>query len=1026
VKASNAREWRLSRDSAKAHAFWRAALVLLLFNVLLVVWVLFQPAGPRVSPVVSNIGGLVGPLLALPLCFGVLDGWVWRRGETPRTEDPTRVMTGQRWAPILLGMGILCYALGQLVFTYYVLALNRPPPMPSLATIGFLGQYPFLLLGILLLPARTTPVVSRTRVALDGLMVMTAAVAFSWYFVLEPVVRQGSETIIAKVMATAYPLANVVLIASLLILTLRPGERALRPAVGLLASGLILIVITYSVYGYQRINDIYVTGTILDVGWPVGYALVGLGAFVLRLYPVSASDTTMGVASPLAAQGVWRSLVPYALVPAVGVLVIYAWRASGGSGGSMAAGVYIGGAVLICLVLLRQVLTIVENTRLYNRLQGTYLQMEQKNDELVRSQNELRRQKEYFEALVLNSPVAIAIIDLDGNVIAWNPSAERLFGYTRAEAAGRFIDDLVASTPQMRAEAVNHTQHASRGGQVSAVTRRSRRDGTLVDVELLAVPVTVGGEQVGTFAMYHDITDLQRARQQAEAANRAKSSFLANMSHELRTPLNAIIGYSEMLQEEAEDLGHDEFIPDLQKIHGAGKHLLGLINAVLDLSKIEAGKMDLYLETFDVANMVEDTAAVVQPLVLANGNELHVHCPEDIGQMRADLTKVRQAVFNLLSNASKFTKEGTIELNVARKGSAGGEDRITFAVSDTGIGMTAEQMDKLFQEFSQADASTTRDYGGTGLGLALSRRLCRMMGGDIVVESEAGEGSTFTIRLPAEVREPTAEPDQTSVKQPRVPQADAAEGTNTVLVIDDDATARNLLERFLSREGFQVVSAGGGEEGLRLAGELHPDVITLDAMMPGMDGWTVLSNLKANPDVSGIPVVMLTMVDDKSLGYALGAAEYLTKPIDRQRLVSILEKYRQDHSPSTVLVVDDEPANRSTLRQMLEKEGFEVTEAENGRVALESMAHTRPSVILLDLMMPEMDGFEFVANLRGREEWRDIPAVVLTAKDITYQDRLRLDGYVTQVIQKEELGSEAPLAEVRDLVKACCTGQDSR
>jgi CheY-like chemotaxis protein len=230
----------------------------------------------------------------------------------------------------------------------------------------------------------------------------------------------------------------------------------------------------------------------------------------------------------------------------------------------------------------------------------------------------------------------------------------------------------------------------------------------------------------------------------------------------------------------------------------------------------------------------------------------------------------------------------------------------------------------------------------------------------------------------------------------------------------------------LSREGFQVVSAGGGEEGLRLAGELHPDVITLDAMMPGMDGWTVLSNLKANPDVSGIPVVMLTMVDDKSLGYALGAAEYLTKPIDRQRLVSILEKYRQDHSPSTVLVVDDEPANRSTLRQMLEKEGFEVTEAENGRVALESMAHTRPSVILLDLMMPEMDGFEFVANLRGREEWRDIPAVVLTAKDITYQDRLRLDGYVTQVIQKEELSSEAPLAEVRDLVKACCTGQDSR
>jgi CheY-like chemotaxis protein len=338
--------------------------------------------------------------------------------------------------------------------------------------------------------------------------------------------------------------------------------------------------------------------------------------------------------------------------------------------------------------------------------------------------------------------------------------------------------------------------------------------------------------------------------------------------------------------------------------------------------------------------------------------------------------------------------------------------------------MTSEQMGKLFQEFSQVDASTTRNYGGTGLGLTLSRRLCRMMGGDITVESEAGEGSTFTIRLPAEVPEPTAEPIGTSVPEPGVFHEEV--GANTVLVIDDDAAARDLLERFLASEGFRVVSAGGGEEGLRLAQELHPDVITLDAIMPGMDGWTVLGNLKADPDVSHIPVVMLTMVDDKSLGYALGAADYLTKPIDRQRLVSILEKYRQDHSPSTVLVVDDEPANRLTLRQMLDREGFEVAEAENGRVALEQLVHCRPSVILLDLMMPEMDGFEFVANLRGREEWRDIPVVVLTAKDITQKDRLRLDRHVAQVIQKDEHGIDAVLAEVRDLVRARCVEQGSR
>jgi CheY-like chemotaxis protein/anti-sigma regulatory factor (Ser/Thr protein kinase) len=382
-------------------------------------------------------------------------------------------------------------------------------------------------------------------------------------------------------------------------------------------------------------------------------------------------------------------------------------------------------------------------------------------------------------------------------------------------------------------------------------------------------------------------------------------------------------------------------------------------------------------------------------------------------------------MFNLLSNACKFTKEGTIELNVARE-----EDRVTFAVSDTGIGMTDEQMEKLFQEFSQADASTTRDYGGTGLGLALSRRLCRMMGGDITVESEAGEGSTFTIRLPAEVRDPTTESLAESLPQPQVLQeeeeAEVAEGANTVLVIDDDVAVCDLLERFLGREGFRVVSAGGGEEGLRLARELHPDAITLDAMMPGMDGWAVLSALKADPNVSDIPVIMLTMVDDKNLGYALGAAEYLTKPIDRARLVSLLEKYRHNHSPCSVLVVEDDPSSRRALSQMLEKKGFEVAEAENGRVALERVARSRPSVILLDLMMPQMDGFEFVAYLRSREEWRTIPVVVVTAKDITQEDRLRLNGYVTQVIQKGAHSRDALLAEVRDLVRARCVGQGSQ
>ncbi len=417
-----------------------------------------------------------------------------------------------------------------------------------------------------------------------------------------------------------------------------------------------------------------------------------------------------------------------------------------------------------------------------------------------------------------------------------------------------------------------------------------------------------------------------------------------------------------------------------------------------------------------MASMLEDTATVLQPLVVKNNNELRIHCPDTVGSMVADLTKVRQAVFNLLSNACKFTKEGTIRLDVTRE-SAAGEDWVIFAVSDTGIGMTPEQMGKLFQEFSQADSSTTREYGGTGLGLALSRPLCRMMGGDIAVASEVGKGSTFTIRLPAEVRDPTTQPVGTADAQPQ------SEGASTVLVIDDDAAVRDLLQRFLDKEGFHVVSASGGEEGLRLARELHPDAITLDVMMPDIDGWAVLSALTADPLVSDIPVIMLTFVDDRNLGYTLGATDYLTKPIDRDRLISLLEKYRDNHSPYSVLVVEDDPSSRRALRQMLKGEGFEVAEAENGQVALERVARSRPSVILLDLMMPEMDGFEFVAELRGREEWRTIPVVVVTAKDITQEDRLRLNGYVAQIIQKGAHDRDALLAEIRDLVRAHCVGQ---
>ena len=528
-----------------------------------------------------------------------------------------------------------------------------------------------------------------------------------------------------------------------------------------------------------------------------------------------------------------------------------------------------------------------------------------------------------------------------------------------------------------------------------------------------------------------DVTERRRAEEEvakametAEAANRTKSLFLANMSHELRTPLNAILGYSEMLQEEAADLGMEVFLPDLQKIHGSGKHLLTLINDILDLSKIEAGKMELYLENFDVPQLIQEVVETIRPLVTANANTLRVHCPGDLGVMHADMTKVRQSLFNLLSNAAKFTKEGSISLEVSRQTM---EDRewIWFRVSDTGIGMTAEQLVKLFQTFSQADTSTTRKYGGSGLGLALTRRFSQLMGGDVTVNSVPGESSTFTIKLPATVSE-LEHPESQSAAPAKFPvtvtQVARAEGEalplvgSSVLVIDDDATQRDLMSRFLAGEGFAVQTASDGEEGLRLARRLMPVAITLDVMMPGMDGWTVLSMLKADPLVSDIPVIMLTMVDDRKKGYAMGAANYLTKPADREQLAQMLKKYRCPHPPCPVLLVEEDATTRRMMRAMLEQAGWAVTEAENGRAAMEQVAQNRPTLILLDLMMPEMDGFEFTAELHRHAEWRSIPIVVLTAKDLSPDELHRLNGGVHAVLDKGTGSRDALMHQVRDLL----------
>lgn len=632
-----------------------------------------------------------------------------------------------------------------------------------------------------------------------------------------------------------------------------------------------------------------------------------------------------------------------------------------------------------------------------------------------------------YRSIVEHAIEGIFQTNPEGHYLLANPALAHIYGYASVSELRNGVKEIgrqLYVDPSRREEFIRlMNEKDAVWGFESPIYRKN---GSIIWIsENVRVIRGETGEVLYYEGTVEDISDrkraeeeLRRAKTAAEEASRSKSQFLANMSHELRTPLNAIIGYSELLREEAEEMGEESFCGDLRKIEKAGKHLLELINGVLDIAKIEAGKMELHVEEFSIEEMLREVANTISPVIQKKGNQLVVEVASDAGKMRTDLTKVRQSLFNLLGNAGKFTENGRVTLAASRK-NLGGQEWIEIQVTDTGIGMTHEQAAKIFEAFTQADASTTRKYGGTGLGLTITREFCRLIGGEATVSSKLGQGSTFTITLPAEFT-PSSD-GQKSIELPEVLQREAVstavdQNQPLVLLIDDDLTIHDLVKRFLHKEGFRTLCAQNGVDGIELARTSSPAVIVLDVMMPTMDGWSVLSRLKGDPELSQIPVVMLTMVNDKAMGYTLGVDDYMLKPIERLDFVGVLKRFCDQANPGTVLVVEDDEPSRELVRDMLEKDKYTVIEARNGLEGLERLATTVPELILLDLMMPEMDGFEFAEEVRSNPAYADIPIVVMTAKDITPEDRSRLDGNVTRVLQKGAYSRDDLLKEIRSRI----------
>ncbi|GAA3318538.1 response regulator [Arthrobacter ramosus] len=898
-----------------------------------------------------------------------------------------------------MALATLVWAVAQSIWTFFGLTLDHDYPYPSIADAGFVGYSIPAAIALFLFPRPRASRVAFVRALLDAAVIAAAVLFMSWATVLGSMYRAGGQETLVYLTGLAYPVADIVMVSIVLMLTMRraPGERLRWVCLG---GGLLVLAITDSTYAKLTSDGVTgLTGTPLAAGWIAAFLLIALAPLV----PHSARPQTDRRIYTLALE-----LLPY--VPVFGAVMVAPIRVGRPSDPFLQTV----GLIVLALAIVRQVLMVLEDITLTRDLES---KVAQRTAEL-----------EGLGAIVNSSADAIMGKTPDGVITSWNPGAERIYGYSAAEAIGRHVSFLIPD--HLRVEEESLMAAIGAGGETrSYETERLRGDGSIVPISLTMSPIRGAGGIHGVATISRDITErrlaqaeLVTAREAAEEASRLKSEFLATMSHEIRTPMNGVIGLTGLLLDTPLEETQRQYA---EGVKGAGEALLTLINDILDFSKLEAGKVDLDPAPFNPRTLVEELAVLLAEAAQAKGLELIAYCrPEVPAMLVGDAGRIRQILLNLASNAVKFTPSGEVVISVKLVEQESANARVRFEVRDTGIGVEAADHLRLFESFSQADASTTRRYGGTGLGLAISRRLTEVMGGEIGVDSSLGNGSTFWATLPLAVSESAAAPPSISPEQ--------LTGLR-VLVVDDNSTNRLVLQAQLAGWRMNPEAVGDAQQGLDRCREEAAagrpfDIAVLDMCMPDMNGLELAYKLSTDVALASTRIIMLTstMNVDKAELVAAGVQEWLTKPVrssefyDRlMRLVATrpiaapmvsaaIPVTMSQPSRGLILVVEDNEVNQLVARSMVAKLGYEADVVADGSEAVAATAATEYAAVLMDCHMPVMDGFEATKAIRARHDGRRrLPVIAMTAGALD-EDRERclaagMDDYLTKPVDVEKL-----------------------